>query len=110
MVKENPCKDVTLPSIKTKEREIYTLDEVQRMLELFEEESEANYKYMIFFTLAAFTGLRRGELLGLEWKDFDWDSKVPTVFSTLALNVAELHRRHSDCESHNFSFLSQYFV
>ena len=82
MVKENPCKNVTLPSIKTKEREIYTLDEVQRMLELFEEESEANYKYTIFFTLAAFTGLRRGELLGLEWKDFDWEKRLMTVCRT----------------------------
>ena len=66
MLSDNPCKNVVLPSKKTKKREVYTLDEVQHMLELFESESEANYKYTIFFTLAAFTGLRRGELLGLE--------------------------------------------
>lgn len=75
----NPCKNVALPSKRAKEREVYTLDEVQHMLELFESESEANYKYTIFFTLAAFTGLRRGELLGLEWKDIDWKNNLLRV-------------------------------
>lgn len=66
VLSNNPCKNVVLPSKKSKDREVYSLDEVQQMLELFENESEANYKYTIFFTLAVFTGLRRGELLGLE--------------------------------------------
>jgi len=82
MITSNPCKNVTIPKPNPKEREIYTLDEVQQMLELFEHESEANFKYVIFFTLAVFTGLRRGELLGLEWKDFDWDNSLMTVSRT----------------------------
>ena len=82
MLSYNPCKNVVLPSRRTKEREVYSLDEVQHMLELFEDESEVNYKYTIFFTLAAFTGLRRGELLGLEWKDIDWDNDLLRVVRT----------------------------
>ena len=38
----------------------------------------------IVFTLAAFTGLRRGELLGLEWKDIDWDNHLISVKRTSA--------------------------
>lgn len=82
MLQNNLCKDVTLPKVTTKEREVYSLDEVQHMLELFEKESEANFKYVIFFTLAAFTGLRRGELLGLEWKAFDFEKCLMTVVRT----------------------------
>lgn len=82
MLQNNPCKNVTLPKITTKNREVYSLEEVQQMLDLFENESEDNFKYVIFFTLAAFTGLRRGELLGLEWKDFDFENRLMTVVRT----------------------------
>lgn len=82
IITDNPCKNVVLPSKKTKKRDVYSLEEVQHMLELFESESEANYKYTIFFTLAAFTGLRRGELLGLEWKDIDWNCQLLRVVRT----------------------------
>lgn len=61
---------------------VYSLEEVQQMLKLFENESEANLKYVIFFTLAVFTGLRRSELLGLEWKDFDFEGGMIHVIRT----------------------------
>lgn len=79
MVKENPCRNVTLPKPNTKERDIYTIEEAQQMLELFEKEDKCNFKYVVFFTIALYTGLRKGELLGLEWKDFDFERKLMTV-------------------------------
>lgn len=39
-------------------------------------------KYRAFFTLAIYSGFRRGELLGLEWKDIDWDNCVISVRRT----------------------------
>lgn len=82
MVSSNPCKAVSLPSPDKKEREIYTLEEAQHILELFEKESEDNFKYVVFFTMAMYTGFRRGELLGLEWKDFDWENSTVTISRT----------------------------
>lgn len=82
MLQNNPCKNITLPPIIKKERDVYTLENVQQMLDFFEHESEANFKYVIFFTLAAFTGLRRSELPGPEWKDFDFENCLMTVVRT----------------------------
>jgi integrase len=39
-------------------------------------------KYRMLFTLAAFTGMRQGELLGLKWSDFDWKNKQVHVQRT----------------------------
>lgn len=79
MVSTNPCRNVTLPTIIQKDRKVYTMDEVQHILDLFETEKAKYPQFVMFFTLAIFTGLRRGELLGLEWKDFDWDNRLMDV-------------------------------
>lgn len=79
MIKNNPCRNVILPSPDRKERKIYTVEEIQKILQLFSKEPIENYKYVVFFTLALYTGLRRGELLGLEWKDFDWEKSIMTI-------------------------------
>ena len=79
MIKDNPCRAVTLPSPEKKERNIYTVEEVQKIMHLFDAEEDHNFKYVVFFTMALYTGLRRGELLGLEWKDFDWERKIMTI-------------------------------
>ena len=39
-------------------------------------------KYRVFFKLAVYSGFRRGELLGLEWKDIDWDNNIIKVRRT----------------------------
>ncbi len=42
-----------------------------------------NIKYHIFFLLAIYTGMRRGELLTLTWKDIDLDNKRILVNKSL---------------------------
>ena len=79
MLSDNPCRLVTVPKGEKKEKEIYTLEEVEQLFGLFE---TAPLKYRTFFTLAIYSGFRRGELLGLEWKDIDWESNVISVRRT----------------------------
>ena len=79
MLSENPCRKVTVPKGEKKEKEIYTLEEIEVLFSLLE---TAPLKYRTFFTLAIYSGFRRGELLGLEWKDIDWEHNVISVRRT----------------------------
>lgn len=82
MIKENPCKNVQIPRVVTLEKELYTINEAQRLFELFEQESERNYIYVCFHILAIYSGFRLGKLMGLEWNDIDFDTNVVTVNRT----------------------------
>ncbi len=79
VVSDNPCTKVTIPKIEQKEKQIYTPDEVAKFLDLLNSEP---LKYRVFFNLAIYSGFRRGELLGLEWKDIDWESGMISVRRT----------------------------
>ena len=79
MLTDNPCKRVTVPKGEKKEKDIYTLEEVAQLFQLLE---TAPLKYRTFFTLAIYSGFRCGEMLGLEWKDIDWEHNVISVRRT----------------------------
>ena len=72
----NPCARVILPKCAAVERNCYTLDETRQFLELLNNEE---LKYQAFFNLAVFGGFRRGEILGLEWKDIDFKDNIVNI-------------------------------
>lgn len=78
-IRDNPCRRVTLPPLEHKEKTVYTLEEAQRFLDSLE---GAPLQYQAFFTLAIFGGFRRGELLGLEWPDIDFEGQTVSVRRT----------------------------
>jgi len=79
MLQNNPCRNVTVPKGEPKEREFYTIEEVERLSELLQ---DAPMKYRVFFNLAIYSGFRRSELLGLEWKDIDFDEGLVHIRRT----------------------------
>ncbi len=79
MIGENPCRKVTVPKGEAKEKNIYSLEELEQLLKLLE---TAPLKYRLFFTMVLYTGFRRSEMLGLEWKDIDWENRVISVRRT----------------------------
>ena len=76
MIPSNPCSKVILPALEEKEHPCYTLDEAQKFLSLLEQES---LDRQAFFTLAIYGGFRRAELLGLEWKDIDFQTGLVNI-------------------------------
>ena len=80
IVKENPCRLVILPDLKKKQPEFYTLEEAQELIRRLQD--NAPMKYRAFFILAIYSGFRRGELLGLEWKDIDFKTGVIQIQRT----------------------------
>jgi integrase len=68
----NPCTGVELPAVpESGEIRFLTLDEVDRLVEHARPGEFQALDRAIFLT-AAMTGLRKGELLALRWKDVDW--------------------------------------
>jgi integrase len=68
----NPCREVEKPkgqSAHTDEEEMVILqpDELQALFD-----AGANQKERVLFMAATLTGMREGELLGLQWGDIDW--------------------------------------
>ena len=82
MVSVNPCPNVVIPTEKKAEKKILSLEEAQAFLDSLE---QAPTKYRTFFTLALFSGLRRGELLGLRWSDVSFED------STICISQSSLY-------------------
>lgn len=82
VISHNPCKAVTLPREKAQDVEIYSVEETQNILKLLFQEDRKNLHYVIYFTLSVYTGFRRGELLGLEWCDIDFDKQIISLNRT----------------------------
>ena len=78
LIDRNPC---TAAAPKKPASHIVCLDDEQarQFLEALEKEPLED---RVFFTLALLTGYRRGELLGLEWPDVDFEAGVMTVRRT----------------------------
>ncbi len=68
LIPRNPCEAVAKLKEETKEMIIWTPDETLAFIE-----TAHSHRLFAAFYLAIFTGLRRGEILGLRWQDIDDD-------------------------------------
>jgi integrase len=82
IIKENPVSHVKRPKIiQQKEIQVYSEEEVTQLLSALENELT---HWRIMVVLALTTGMRRGELLALEWKHVDLDSGIIQVKQSMS--------------------------
>lgn len=79
LVSDNPCSKVTIHKGEVKEKQIYSQEEMEVLLTKLMGEP---LKYKVFFYLIAYSGFRRSEMLGLEWKDIDFEHNIISVRRT----------------------------
>lgn len=81
LIPKNPCVGITVAKTGKREREAYDVSEEADILRSLTEEN-APLKYRAFFALAVYCGFRRSEIMGLEWKDIDFENKVISIVRT----------------------------
>lgn len=68
-IKENPCRNITLPKIESKNyAELLSAEEISKLMEAIDNEPEM---FKVIFSIALYCGLRQGEILGLTIADID---------------------------------------
>ncbi len=77
LLRENPCHNIKVAPDsydESKEDNQYSLEDARQLLRLIN--AEAPLKYKCFFYLAFSSGMRRSEMIGLEWRDIDFETGV----------------------------------
>lgn len=73
---ENPMKKVPCPKLQKRKVDALTKEQAQRFFGILE---GCDLEFRCMLTLLATLGLRRGELLGLQWRDVDFANGRVTV-------------------------------
>ena len=112
LIQRNPVALVSPPPIPKAEAEAPEIEAVKRLLETGE--SQQHYLWPCLH-LIAYTGMRRGEALGLEWERVEWDKKQLMVSASLVATAHGLSlerpktssgRRVVDLDTHTVAVLS----
>ena len=85
LIRQNPAIGCKLPPKKSPEVEIITPEEMQKLL--YQAQIDGYYE---MFTLDLATGLRRGELLALQWQDIDFEKGTLSVSKQIRYVKREL--------------------
>ncbi|MBU8967505.1 tyrosine-type recombinase/integrase [Bacillus altitudinis] len=78
LIKKNPASLIEKPKVAAKETTVWTVKEIS----LFLEYSKSS-PYYTAFLLAVTTGMRQGEVLGLQWRDVDFENECLYIRQTL---------------------------
>ena len=76
LIVTNPAERVQPPKARKPKRKSYDDEQTKILLENLEQLSVEDTKYKVAIILTVFTGVRLGELMGLEWQDIDFKNGI----------------------------------
>lgn len=79
LIVANPAERVQPPKARKPKRRSYDDEQTKILLENLELLSSEDTKYKVAITLTMFTGVRLGELMGLEWQDVDFKNGIISI-------------------------------
>ena len=80
MIDETPCKHILTVKTEKQEQAVYSLEETKAILDLINVKADIDYK--VFFNVLPYCGMRRAEVLGLEYGDIDFNTGEVMVVRT----------------------------
>src|SRR5699024_6497072 len=82
IINSNPVDKVDRPSVTYKEGQVYDSDELKQLHLLLNEQD--NKQMVTIIKLALLTGMRKGEILALQWEDVDFSTNTIHVRNSLS--------------------------
>lgn len=79
LIVSNPAERVQPPKAKKPKRRYYDDEKCKILLENLTTLGEDQIKYKVAIILTVFTGVRLGELMGLEWQDVDFKTGIISI-------------------------------
>ena len=79
LIVANPAERVQAPKARKPKRRSYDDEQTKILLENLERLSIEETKYKVAIILTVFTGVRLGELMGLEWQDIDFKNGIISI-------------------------------
>lgn len=76
IIQNNPAQYATLPRTEKHEANFYTTEQIKDILEAVEHEP-LHWRAMTYLLIGI--GARRGEVVGLQWRDIDFDNAVISI-------------------------------
>lgn len=79
LIVSNPAERIQPPRAKKPKRRSYDDEQTKILLEKLEKLTVEDTKYKVAIILTIFTGVRLGELMGLEWQDVDFRNGIISI-------------------------------
>lgn len=84
-IKKNPIEKVDSPSVTYEPGQVYNSEELKNLYHLLNKEE--NRQQVLIIKMALLTGMRKGEILALQWDDVDFSTNTIHVKHSLSYTV-----------------------